>query len=86
MYRRFLVVLAVVAWHSVCGMPASAQGNPPYLHDQVIGGTGGKFEHIDLANGGVNLTIPLVRSRDEASIFGTPSVIRARFGTSIASP
>jgi YD repeat-containing protein len=37
-----------------------AQSPPTYLNDQVLGGTGGKFEKIVLMNGGVNLTIPVL--------------------------
>jgi len=41
------------------GPRALAQNPPPEPIDQVKGGTGGEFEHIDLSNGGVNLSVPI---------------------------
>src|SRR5256885_13601219 len=47
----------------------SAQGDPSLVSDQVLGGTGGQIERVELSNGGVNLSIPLVRVKGRGKDF-----------------
>ena len=42
-----------------CALNVSAQSDPSLVMDQVLGGTGGKLEHVELSNGGASLSIPL---------------------------
>src|SRR6266481_2246071 len=42
------------------GVLANRVGAQSVTFDQVLGGTGGKLEHVELSNGGSNLSIPLV--------------------------
>src|SRR5262245_30630086 len=53
-------VVAVVLFLSL-GTFGFAQSDPPVVTDQTLGGTGGKFENVELSNGGVNLSIHLLK-------------------------
>jgi hypothetical protein len=56
----FILTNLAVIGHS------AAQVAPPVPNDQVLGGTGGQFERIDFANGGVNLSIPIYKIKGAA--------------------
>src|SRR5215472_8439994 len=55
----FIVFLAVLF---ACS-PMAAQGDPETVTDQTLGGTGGRFETVELANGGVNLSLHLMGTK-----------------------
>src|SRR5260370_18236433 len=52
----FILSLAVL----IASSPMAAQSDPPTVTDQTLSGTGGRFEHVELSNGGVNLSLRLV--------------------------
>jgi RHS repeat-associated protein len=61
MRNRFFVAILLISASLTATNPLCAQTLPPVITDQVLGGTGGDFEKIDLSNGGVNLSIPIYR-------------------------
>jgi RHS repeat-associated protein len=59
MYTRQFAACAFFSLSLFVCSQVLGQDPPPEPIDQVKGGTGGDFEHIDLSNGGVNLSIPI---------------------------
>src|SRR6202035_2975267 len=59
MHTRRFFTCALFTSLLFIGSQTFAQNPAPEPIDQVKGGTGGEFEHIDLSNGGVNLSIPI---------------------------
>jgi len=53
----------------VLGVLATRVSAQSVTFDQVLGGTGGKIEHVELSNGGANISIPLVNVKGRGMNF-----------------